>query len=128
MERGVQPPLVDSTACFCRVDAGLKTVAVAKKFVPGSKLCIQPDVKPSIHPTRHKTSHGDRTRNQSPMLPGLPDDLDIAWLIRVSRVENRKLRLVCKRWYRLLAGNFFYSFSKSLAIAEEWIYVIKRDR
>ncbi|XP_038986442.1 F-box/kelch-repeat protein At1g55270-like [Phoenix dactylifera] len=128
MERRNQPPLVDSSACLCRVDAGLKTVAGAKKFVPGSKLCIQPSIKASIHPSKPRAARGDRNRSQSPLLPGLPDDLAIACLIRVPRAEHRKLRLVCKRWYRLLAGNYFYSLRKSLGIAEEWIYVIKRDR
>ncbi|KAK6945087.1 Kelch repeat type 1 [Dillenia turbinata] len=128
MDRAIQPPLVDTTACLCRVDAGLKTVAGAKKFVPGTKLCLQPDIKPSIHPTRQKAGRGERNRSQSPLLPGLPDDLAIACLIRVPRIEHCKLRLVCKRWYRLLAGNFFYSLRKSDGIAEEWIYVIKRDR
>ncbi|PIN24343.1 hypothetical protein CDL12_02939 [Handroanthus impetiginosus] len=127
MERGIQPPLVDTTACLCRVDAGLKTVAGAKKYVPGTKLCLQPDIKPSIHPTRQKPPR-DRNRSQSPLLPGLPDDLAIACLIRVPRIEHFKLRLVCKRWYRLLAGNFFYSLRKNLGIAEEWIYIMKRDR
>lgn len=65
---------------------------------------------------------------QPPLLPGLPDDLAIACLIRVPRVEHRKLRLVCKRWRHLLGGNFFYSLRKSLGMAEEWVYVIKRDR
>ncbi|CAL5360765.1 unnamed protein product [Camellia sinensis] len=128
MDRMIQPPLVDTTACFCTVDAGLKTVAGAKRFVPGTKLCLQPDIKPSIHPTRQKPARGDRSRSQSPLLPGLPDDLAIACLIRVPRVEHRKLRLVCKRWYRLLAGNFFYSLRKNLGISEEWIYIMKRDR
>ncbi|GFZ20787.1 Galactose oxidase/kelch repeat superfamily protein [Actinidia rufa] len=59
---------------------------------------------------------------------GLPDDLAIACLIRVPRAEHTKLRLVCKRWYRLLAGNFFYSLRRSFGMAEEWVYVIKRDR
>ncbi|KAL9267712.1 F-box/kelch-repeat protein-like protein [Drosera capensis] len=116
------------TTCFCRVDAGLKTVAEAKKYVPGTKLCLQPDIKPSIHPTRQKPSHRDRNRNLSPLLPGLPDDLAIACLIRVPRLAHRDLRLVCKRWYRLLAGNFYYSLRKSHGIAEEWAYVIKRDK
>ncbi|CAN1170094.1 F-box/kelch-repeat protein At1g55270 [Linum perenne] len=127
-ERMNQPPLVDTTACLCRVDAGLKTVVGAKKYVPGSKLCLQPDIRPSIHPSRRKPSRSDRNRNQSPLLPGLPDDLAIACLIRVPRAEHCKLRLVCKRWFRLLYGNFFYSLRKNLGIAEEWIYVIKRDR
>lgn len=118
---------VDSTACFCRVDGGLKTVAGARRYVPGTKLCLRPDIKPSIHPTRSKP-RGERSRNQSPLLPGLPDDLAIACLIRVPQAEHKKLRLVSKRWQRLLSGNFFYSLRKSLGIAEEWIYVIKRDK
>ncbi|GAB2300354.1 hypothetical protein Dimus_034393 [Dionaea muscipula] len=131
MDNMIQPPLVD-TACFCRVDASLKTVAGAKKYVPGTKLCLQPDIKHSIgiQPCRAKPGRGDRSSRsscQSPLLPGLPDDLAIACLIRVPRVEHRKLRLVCKRWYRLLAGNFFYSLRKSHGISEEWMYVIKRD-
>ncbi|CAH9083853.1 unnamed protein product [Cuscuta epithymum] len=126
-DRVIQPPLVDSTTCLCRVDAGLKTVASAKRYVPGSKLCLQPDIKPSIQTTRPKHTR-DKSRTQSPLLPGLPDDLAIACLIRVSRVDHSKLRLVCKRWYRLLSGNFYYSLRKKLEIAEEWVYVIKKDR
>ncbi|KAG4911437.1 hypothetical protein JHK84_051913 [Glycine max] len=73
MDRVIQPPLVDTTACLCRVDTGLKTVAGAKNYVPGTKFCLQPDIKPSIHPTRNKVG-------------------------------------TC------------------LGVAEEWIYVIKRDQ
>ncbi|VFQ59528.1 unnamed protein product [Cuscuta campestris] len=122
----VQAPLVDSFSCYCKVDSGLRTVAGVSKFVPGSKLCIQPDINPRAH--RRKSSRRERLRVQPPLLPGLPDDLAIACLIRVPRAEHNKLRLVCKRWYRLLAGNFFYSLRKSLGMAEEWVYVIKRDR
>lgn len=113
-------------SCYCRVDSGLKTVAGARKFVPGAKLCIQPDIKP--HALKTKNPRRERNRNQAPLLPGLPDDLAIACLIRVPRVEHTKLRLVCKRWNRLLAGNFFYSLRKNLGMTEEWVYVIKRDR
>ncbi|XP_004228331.1 F-box/kelch-repeat protein At1g55270 [Solanum lycopersicum] len=122
----VQPPLVDSVSCYCNVDSGLKTVAGARKFVPGSKLCIQSDI--SSHAHKSKNSRRERSRVQPPLLPSLPDDLAIACLVRVPRVELSKLRLVCKRWYRLLAGNFFYSQRKSLGMAEEWVYVVKRDR
>ncbi|CAA7404118.1 unnamed protein product [Spirodela intermedia] len=65
---------------------------------------------------------------QVPLLPGLPDDLGVACLIRVPRADHQNLRLVCRRWYRLLAGNFFYSLRKRVGLAEEWVYVIKRDR
>lgn len=127
-QRGIrlQAPLVDSVSCYCKVDAGLKTVATARKFVPGSKICIQPDINPRAH--RSRSSRRERNRVQPPLLPGLPDDLAIACLIRVPRVEHRKLRLVCKRWQRLLSGNFYYSLRKNLGMAEEWVYVMKRDR
>ncbi|KAL5152756.1 F-box/kelch-repeat protein [Glycine soja] len=101
MDRVIQPPLVDTTACLCRVDTGLKTVAGAKNNVPGTKFCLQPDINHPFTQLETKSAHGDRSRNQSPLLPGLPDDLAIAWLIQVTR---------------------------SLGVAEEWIYVIKRDQ
>ncbi|KNA24325.1 hypothetical protein SOVF_016810 [Spinacia oleracea] len=122
----LQAPLVDSVSCYCKVDSSLKTVVGARRFVPGSKICIQPDINPRAH--KKKNSRRERTRVQPPLLPGLPDDLAIACLIRVPRVEHRKLRLVCKRWHRLLAGNYYYSLRKNLGMAEEWVYVMKRDR
>ncbi|KAL7594573.1 F-box/kelch-repeat protein At1g55270 [Lactuca sativa] len=122
----VQAPLVDSVSCYCKVDAGLKTVAGARKFVPGSKICIQPDINPHAHKT--KNSRKERTRIQPPLLPGLPDDLAIACLTRVPRAEHNKLRLVSKRFFRLLSSNYFYSLRKTLGMAEEWVYVFKRDR
>lgn len=118
---------VDSSSCLCRVDAGFKTVTGAKKYVPSTKICTQSNIKTSIHPVRTKPVY-ERSLGQSPLVPGLPDDLAVACLVRVPRAEHRKLRLVCKRWQRLLAGNYFYSLRKSLGIAEEWIYIIKRDR
>ncbi|MQL80162.1 hypothetical protein Taro_012600 [Colocasia esculenta] len=128
MQRGGargQAPLVDSVSCHCRVDAGLKTVVSARKFVPGAKLCLQPDIK-SQGP-KSKAARRDR-RAHTPLLPGLPDDLAIACLIRVPRADHRNLRLVCRRWNRLLAGNFFYSLRKKGGLTEEWVYVMKRDR
>ncbi|KAJ0982255.1 hypothetical protein J5N97_010510 [Dioscorea zingiberensis] len=87
----VQAPLVDSVTCYCRVDAGLKTVVGARKFVPGAKLCIQPDIKPNR--AKSRSSRKERSRNQAPLLPGLPDDLAVSCLIRVPRVEHQNLRL-----------------------------------
>lgn len=129
MDKMIQPPLVDTTSCLCRVDPSLKPVSSSKKFtLPGAKLCLQPDIKPSIHPTKQKPSRGERNRTQSPLIPGLPDDLAIACLIRVPRIDHRRLRLVCKRWYRLLAGNYFYTLRKNINFFEEWIYIMKRDK
>lgn len=118
---------VETAACYCGgVDAGL-TVG-GRRFVPGRTVghCVRPDIKPTITLPK-KPTRGER-RIPSELLPGLPDDLAIACLIRVPRFYHRKLRVVCKRWDRLLAGNFFYSLRRRLGMAEEWVYVIKRDR
>ncbi|CAH8306179.1 unnamed protein product [Eruca vesicaria subsp. sativa] len=124
----LQAPLVDSVSCYCRVDSSLKTVVEARKFVPGSKLCIQPNINPNAHRRSKNNPKQERTRIQPPLLPGLPDDLAIACLIRVPRAEHRKLRLVCKSWYRLASGNFYYSERKLIGMSEEWVYVFKKDR
>jgi hypothetical protein len=116
---------VDSSTCYCKVDSGVETVAGAGKLVPRSKQGIQPNIKLDAH--RSKKSCKEREIIQSPILPGLPDDLAIGCLIRVPRIEHRKLHLVCKRWNQLLSENLFYSLRKSHGMAEEWIYVIKKD-
>ncbi|KAJ7551560.1 hypothetical protein O6H91_06G020300 [Diphasiastrum complanatum] len=126
MQRRVHPAQVETAACYCGVDAGL-AVTGARRFVPGARHCVRSDIKPSTTVSR-RGSRGERTRTPSQLLPGLPDDLAIACLVRVPRLYHRELRVVCKRWYRLLAGNFYYSLRKSMGMAEEWIYVIKRDR
>ncbi|KAI5016111.1 hypothetical protein ZWY2020_005962 [Hordeum vulgare] len=122
----VRAPLVESVSCYCRLDTGLKTVVDARKFASGAKMCMQPDVKQTKRKSRG--SRKERCRAQAPLLPGLPDDLAIACLIRVPRVEHPNLRTVCKRWNRLLSGNYYYSLRKKLSMAEEWVYVFKRDR
>eukprot|EP00252_Welwitschia_mirabilis_P002839 TRINITY_DN12848_c0_g1_i1.p1 TRINITY_DN12848_c0_g1~~TRINITY_DN12848_c0_g1_i1.p1 ORF type:complete len:430 (-),score=64.97 TRINITY_DN12848_c0_g1_i1:548-1837(-) len=127
MHRRVRPVQVESSACYCVADVGLNVID-AKKFVPGTRHCVQPEIKPTVHPTKRKSNKGEKTREPTPLIPGLPDDLAIACLIRVPRFFHRNLRLVCKRWQRLLASNFFYSSRKNVGIAEEWVYVIKQDR
>ncbi|KAL5224097.1 hypothetical protein ABZP36_010736 [Zizania latifolia] len=122
----VRAPLVESVSCYCRLDTGLKTVVDARKFVPGAKMCMQPDVKPNKRKSR--SSRKERSRTQAPLLPGLPDDLAIACLIRVPQAEHPNLRIVCKRWNRLLSGNYYYSLRKKHGMAGEWVYVFKRDR
>ncbi len=127
-------PQVETAACFCGgVDAGGGgggvSVGGGRRFVPGRTVvghCVRPDIKPAIVLPK-KPTRGERPI-PSELLPGLPDDLAIACLIRVPRFYHRKLRVVCKRWYRLLAGNYYYHLRRNLGKAEEWVYVIKRDR
>ncbi|CAN6237492.1 unnamed protein product [Urochloa humidicola] len=123
-------PVVDSSACLCRVDRS--SAAAAARRIPLSKACVQqPSLRASIHPLKPKAPprSGDRSRGggQCPLLPGLPDDLAIACLIRVPRADHWKLRLVCRRWRRLLAGNYFYALRRRLGLAEQWLYAVRRD-
>ncbi|KAM0884116.1 hypothetical protein ACQ4PT_031191 [Festuca glaucescens] len=119
------PSKAESVSCYCRVDGGLKTVVNARKFVPGARLCMQPDVKPNKRKSR--SSRKERSRTQAPLLPGLPDDLAISCLMRVPRSEHPNLRLVSRRLSRLLSGNYYYSLRKKFGMAEEWVYVFRRD-
>lgn len=92
------------------------------------KLCIQPSsIKESVQ--KHSSSCSCTRRHSPNLIPRLPDDLVMACLIRVPRMEHRKLRLVCKAWNKLSAeDDFFYTLREKLGFAEEWIYVIKRKR
>ncbi|KAF8776394.1 hypothetical protein HU200_003548 [Digitaria exilis] len=98
--------------------------------MPASKACVQPSLRASIHPLKTKASPRPANRSrgggQCPLLPGLPDDLAIAVLIRVPRADHWKLRLVCRRWHRLLAGNYFYALRRRLGLAEQWLYAVTR--
>ncbi|KAJ7569455.1 hypothetical protein O6H91_01G078900 [Diphasiastrum complanatum] len=136
MQRSIHPAQVETSSCYCAVDTGF-TVTGARKLVAGAKHCTRPEIKPCTVVTKSRPKRevapksrpkSERNRTPSQLLPGLPDDLAIACLVRVPRCHHRKLRTVCKKWYRLLTGNYFYSLRKTLGIAEEWIYVMKRDK
>ncbi|TVU02503.1 hypothetical protein EJB05_24748 [Eragrostis curvula] len=133
MDRRNRAPLVDSSACLCRLD---KSSAAAARRFPLPKGCVEPSLRASIHPLKPKASPrqggggGDRSSRaagQCPLLPGLPDDLAIACLTRVPRADHWKLRLVCRRWQSLLAGNYFYGLRRRLGLAEPWLYAVRRD-
>lgn len=118
-------PVVESSACFCRVDRS--SAAAAARRISVSKSCVQPSLRASIHPLKPRPGAGRSRGGQCPLLPGLPDDLAIACLIRVPRADHWKLRLVCRKWHRLLAGNYFYGLRRRLGLAEQWVYAVKRD-
>lgn len=116
---------------MCRAERAV-AITSAGRHAPKSRSCVQSSLRASIHPVNEKrSSRGDRRngvrRGQWPLLPGLPDDLAIACLIRVPRAEHWKLKLVCKRWLRLLAGNYFYGLRGRLGLAEQWLYALKCD-
>ncbi|KAI3899515.1 hypothetical protein MKW92_016618 [Papaver armeniacum] len=118
-------------AKFQRFNSGLESLLDMPKesvSVIQRKLCIQPSsIKESVQ--KHSSSCSCTRRHLPNLIPRLPDDLVMACLIRVPRMEHRKLRLVCKAWNKLLVeDDFFYTLREKLGFVEEWIYVIKRKR
>lgn len=120
---------------MCRVERSVAGAAAAR-LMPRAKACAQPSLRASIHPLKPKRSPGRDHRGGggaggggagSARSSGLPDDLAVACLIRVPRGDHWKLRLVCRRWSRLLAGNYFYGLRRRLGLAEQWVYAVKRD-
>eukprot|EP00249_Psilotum_nudum_P021685 c28205_g1_i2 orf=810-2099(+) len=126
MQRVLQPAQVETTNCNCRADNSLILVGT-KKFIPGTKHCSQPDIRLSHH-RRSKISKEERNRLPSDLIPGLPNDLAVACLLRVPRLHHRKLRLVSRKWRSLVTSNYFFSLRIKFGMAEEWIYVFKRDQ
>ncbi|EFJ36255.1 hypothetical protein SELMODRAFT_438121 [Selaginella moellendorffii] len=123
------PPQVESASCYCRAEApNAISSHSAKKFVPATaRHCVLQEEAIKPPPAVRSRSRARSNGSNPQLIPGLPDDLAIACLIRVPRFHHRALRIVCKRWHRLLAGNFFYTQRRIAGLAEEWVFVIKRD-
>ncbi|CAA6667287.1 unnamed protein product [Spirodela intermedia] len=93
------------------VDASLKTVVGAGKFV---------------RERSYASNQRSSPRGASPRPPGETAGC------KCRSSPASPTTLVISAWsaplHRLLAGNFFYSLRKRVGLAEEWVYVIKRDR
>ncbi|KAI3888255.1 hypothetical protein MKW92_010123 [Papaver armeniacum] len=59
------------------VYVGIKTVVGDKKFVIGTRVCMQPNIKPSIHSSRHKPSRKARIRKE--------------WIYVMKRDKDKKI-------------------------------------
>ncbi|KAI5075031.1 hypothetical protein GOP47_0010992 [Adiantum capillus-veneris] len=60
------------------------------------------------------------------LIPGLPDDLAVQCLLRVSRLHHGLLRCVCRRWCSLLSMPTFFDLRIQHKLAQEWLYVMLR--
>ncbi|GJP73254.1 hypothetical protein CLOP_g3997 [Closterium sp. NIES-67] len=65
--------------------------------------------------------------DQPPFLPGLPDDLAWAILLRVPRSCLLLLRAVCRRWHDSLGSSLYFQARKRLGLAEPWLYASISD-
>ncbi|CAI5465319.1 unnamed protein product [Closterium sp. Yama58-4] len=65
--------------------------------------------------------------DQPPFLPGLPDDLAWAILLRVPRSNLQVLRAVCRRWHDSLGSSLYFQARKRLGLTEPWLYASISD-
>lgn len=61
------------------------------------------------------------------IIPGLPEELALQILARVSRGKQYVLRCVCKTWQQVLSTSEIFDLRKELGLTEEWLYVLMKD-
>ncbi|KAI3452602.1 hypothetical protein Pfo_009266 [Paulownia fortunei] len=63
----------------------------------------------------------------SPILPGLPDDVSKHCLALVPRSHFPAMGVVCKRWRSFIKSKEFITVRKLAGVLEEWLYVLTVD-
>lgn len=63
----------------------------------------------------------------SPILPGLPDDVAKLCLALVPRANFPSMGGVCKRWRSFIQSKEFITVRKLIGVLEEWLYVLTMD-
>lgn len=101
-----------------------------KKRVTKPNMCFTNPVQQNI-PTCGKSN--PRLCSQvvddldSPVLPGLPDDVAKHCLALVPRSNFPAMGGVCKRWRSFIQSKEFISVRKLAGVLEEWLYVLTLD-
>lgn len=63
----------------------------------------------------------------SPILPGLPDDVAKHCLALVPRSNFPAMGSVCKRWRSYIRSKEFITVRKLAGVLEEWLYILTMD-
>ncbi|GAB4861778.1 hypothetical protein Ancab_037033 [Ancistrocladus abbreviatus] len=66
--------------------------------------------------------------NQTPLICGLPDDIALFCLARVTRRYHTVLKCVSKRWRDLVCSEQWRSYRQKHNLDETWIYALCRDK
>ncbi|GLT48043.1 hypothetical protein SLA2020_216850 [Shorea laevis] len=105
-------------------------------FVSGKKRITQPNVcfsssgkqdipihsKDNLHLSTKMTNDSD-----SPLLPGLPEDVAKYCLALVPRSNFPAMGAVCKKWRSYIQSKEFIMERKLAGLLEEWLYVLTMD-
>eukprot|EP00249_Psilotum_nudum_P016084 c25649_g1_i2 orf=337-1740(-) len=80
-------------------------------------------VKPAIREPYQISLDELETNHDWCLIPGLPDDVALQCLARVSRVQHCLLRVVSKPWRRAVESREFLELRRSLGCVEDWLYL-----
>ncbi|XVE85300.1 hypothetical protein DITRI_Ditri17bG0080700 [Diplodiscus trichospermus] len=105
-------------------------------FVRGKKRIMEPNICLSspdkqdilIHSKgNHHSSAQTANELDSPLLPGLPDDVAKYCLALVPRSCFPAMGGVCKRWRSYIQSKEFLAERRIAGVIEEWLYVLTMD-
>ncbi|KAI4375618.1 hypothetical protein MLD38_013468 [Melastoma candidum] len=65
-------------------------------------------------------------RNDSGLIPGLPNELFIQILARIPRIHYLRLKLVSRAWRGAVSTPEVYRLRRELGTSEEWIYILTK--
>lgn len=101
-----------------------------KKRFTELKMCFPNSVKQNI-PTCSKGNPHFSSQVvddlDSPILPGLPDDVSKYCLALVPRPNFPAMGAVCKKWRSFIKSKEFVTVRKLAGVLEEWLYVLTMD-
>ena len=101
-----------------------------KKRFPEPKMCfsnLANQEKPTSPKSNHYMSSEALDNDDSPILPGLPDDVSKYCLALVPRSNLPAMAGVCKRWRCFIQSKEFITVRKLAGVVEEWLYILTAD-
>ncbi|XP_051136326.1 F-box/kelch-repeat protein At1g30090-like [Andrographis paniculata] len=64
-----------------------------------------------------------------PLIPGLPDDIGLLCLLRVSVDKHATCKAVCRRWHSIFGTkDHFFTLRKELSFHDPWLFVFASHR
>ncbi|TXG56063.1 hypothetical protein EZV62_017376 [Acer yangbiense] len=101
-----------------------------RKRITGPNHCFSPlgeqvkltHSKSNLHLTSQVADDFD-----SPLLPGLPDDVAMLCLALVPCSNFPSMGTVCKKWRSFIRSKDFITVRKLLGLLEEWLYILTMD-
>ncbi|KAA3465664.1 F-box/kelch-repeat protein [Gossypium australe] len=98
-----------------------------KKRITEPNMCLSPPLMQVHSKGNHRSPFQATDEIESPLLPGLPDDVAKYCLALVPRYSFPSMGGVCKRWRSFIQSKEFLMERKIAGMLEEWLYVLTMD-